>query len=93
MIILTVQALARQVKKHNFQTYNVFSWILLGLFTVILFSRKAIRQGIKTGILAGIETIRFVKTTGSASGRENVSAPQPKENTRNKEIFEKHNSL
>lgn len=43
----------------------------MGLFSVILSSRKAIRQGIKIGILDGIGTVRFVKATGSASGTEN----------------------
>lgn len=70
-LILTGHAPATWVKKCSFQNCHVCAWILLALLSVILFSRKAIRQGIKTGILDGAGNVRVVQATGSASGTGN----------------------
>lgn len=71
----------------------------MALLGVILFSRKAIRQGTKTGVLDGAGNVRVVQATGSASGTvtgfggkgTGPISPPLTENSRTK-IFEEYNS-
>lgn len=78
----------------------MYAWILLALLSVILFSRKAIRQGIKSGVLEGAGNVTVVQATGSAPGTGNgfggkgtgPISPSLSENSRSKEILEEYNS-